>query len=299
MTLAIIILNWNNFEDTDECLSSLHRADLYGGFIVLVDNDSKDSSYERLRQKWSSWSAIHWIKNKENLGFAGGNNVGISYALAKGAEYIMLLNNDTVVNPDFLKPLIEYMAANDNVGIVGPKIFLYSHPDKFQSAGCQLSMITGRFGPVGGGQKDNGQYNMARDCAYLTGAALMISRKCIEKIGLLDADYFAYCEEVDFCFRARIAGFRVVYVPGSKIWHKVSSSTERLTKGSSLQLYLIFRNKLIFYRKHAKLWHWVAFLPFHFYRSVRTIICSKAERKAVIQGVLDGMIGRGGKPRWF
>ena len=297
MTPAIIILNWNNFDDTNECLSSLYKADLCEGFIVLVDNGSQDGSYEKLRQKWSYWKAIHWIKNKENLGFAGGNNVGIQYALAKGAEYIMLLNNDTVVDPDFLKPLIKYMATNDNVGIVGPKIFLYSDPNRFQAVGCQLSMATGRFGPIGGGQRDNGQYNVARDCAYLSGAALMISRKCIERTGLLEEDYFAYCEEVDLCLRARVAGFKIVYIPNSKIWHKVSSSTKRLKKGSSLQLYFTFRNKIIFYRKHAKLWHWITFLPLHFYRALRIIVNSEiSDCKAVIKGIVDGMLGRGGKP---
>ncbi len=302
MIPAIIILNWNNFADTDECLTSLYKADLCGGFIVVVDNGSQDDSYEKLREKWSHWDAIHWIRNDENLGFAGGNNVGIRYALAKGAEYIMLLNNDTVVNPDFLKPLIEYIATHDNVGIVGPKILLYSNPDRLQSAGWRLFMATGRFGPVGGGEKDNNKYNVPRDCDYLTGAALMISRKCIEKIGLFDESYFAYCEDVDLCIRASVAGFRVVYIPDSKVWHKVSSSTVRLkNKGVFLQLYLTFRNKLIFYRKHARPWHWITFLPFHLYRALKTITNNEisGHRMFIIKGIIDGMLGKGGKPQWL
>jgi len=287
MTPAVIILNWNNFDDTDECLSSLYKADLCGGFIVLVDNGSQDGLYEKLREKWSYWKAIHWIKNKENLGFAGGNNVGIRYALSKGAEYVMLLNNDTVVAPNFLEGLIKFLSKHTNVGIVAPKIFYYSKPNIFQTVGDKIDLWTGRFGPIGEGEQDIGQYNKPMERDYVTGAAIMISRNCLKKIGLLDEAFFSYVEEVDWCLRAKKAGFRVMYVPYSKVWHKVSRSICNLNDGNSFQLYYTFRNKIIFMRKHARFFHWFGFLPLHLYRALKTIT-RPGTFKIIIKGIIEG-----------
>lgn len=242
----IIILHYHSVEDTKECLRSLEKLNYDNFEVVLINNGAKDdlnSQFTRLALN----SKIRIINNKENLGFAGGNNVGIKYALECGASYILLLNNDTIIEPNFLKELIKAGENDERIGILGPIIYEYNEQrtmDKEQThfAGGKINWLYTK-----GKHILNRSYEI-RDTDYITGACMLIKRKVIEKIGLMPEDYFLYLEDVDWCLKARRAGFKCVVVFRSKIWHKVSQSA---VEASFSYIYYHFRNGLLLTKRNA------------------------------------------------
>jgi hypothetical protein len=218
----IIILNWNRKDDTLACLRSIKDVKYPQLSVVLVDNASRDGTVESVRE---NFPAVEVITNSENLRFAGGNNVGIDYAMQNKADYILLLNNDTEVAPDFLSELVSVAENNDRVGMLGPKIYYHNTPKMIWFAGGRIEFWKGWLSHIGIRELDHGQYDSIRDVDYLTGCCLLVKREVIEKVGTLDESYFIYGEDADWCIRAYRAGFKLTYVPSSLIWHKVSSSS--------------------------------------------------------------------------
>src|SRR3989344_6793315 len=218
----IIIINFNGWPDTKECLESLSRVEYDNFEVVLIDNGSKDnfqfliSNFQKLK--------IHEIYNKENLGFAGGNNQGIKLALANGAEYVLLLNNDTTVEPDFLAKLVEETKSDESTGIVGPLKCFYDDHNKIWSAGGKISNHMTRGELRGYQEVDDGEYQTAEQVDYISGTCFLIKTEVIKKIGLISEDYFLYYEDTDWCLRSSRAGWRSVIVPAAKIYHKASKS---------------------------------------------------------------------------
>ena len=217
----VIVLNWNAWEDTIECLSSLQKLDYPNYVTVVVDNGSTDGSEDRIREAHPS---ITILQTGENLGFAGGNNVGIRYALERGAEYVWLLNNDTVVDPKALGSLVEEALSNTCIGVVGSKIYYYEPPDTIWFAGGTLNPLTGRTAHPGAGERDVGQYDSPRDVDYIAGCSLLARKEMVNRIGLLDPNFFIYFEDLDWATRAKRDGWRVRYQPESKVWHKESQA---------------------------------------------------------------------------
>ncbi len=291
----IIVLNWNNYQDIKECLDSLRKITYPNHEIIVVDNGSIDNSGEKLEQEFPQYT---FIRNDSNLGFAEGNNVGIRYALKRGADYVLLLNNDTVVDPGFLESLVGIAETDGQIGVVGPIIYFYDKPQVIQSIGARMNFWKGSHPIIGIREVDRGQYDKPMEVDYVSGAALLVKRRVIEDIGLLDADYFLYGEEVDWCYRAAKAGYKIVAVPESKIWHKVSSSTGG-TK-SPLFAYYLTRNRILFMRKHARIYHWVTFLLFFTMDILKGLLsCAKHgdinRAKATLKGLLHGILGIYGK----
>lgn len=218
-----IVLHWNTYEDTRECLQSLRKT-AYGNYeVALVDNGSDDSSGFRLHEEFPE---CHFIRNDDNLGYPEGNNVGIRYAMSKGADYAALLNSDIVVDPEYLRALVEVAESDQRIGIVGPKVLLYHEPNTIQSTGGKINWWLGRIKNYGG--IDTGQYDSIVERDYVYGMCVLIKRQVIERIGGLDPAFFFSTEEFDFCPRARKAGFRIMYTPKSRIWHKVGASVKKL-----------------------------------------------------------------------
>ena len=237
-SVAIIILNWNNWQDTVECLESLSQIDYPNYQIIVVDNGSTDDSVPQIRQRFGT---IHLLATRENLGFSGGVNFGIEQA--KTSDLILLLNNDTLVAKNFLTELVRKIISDDTIGLVGGKIYYYeraerdsfirqladvqymkalhSNNHKIWSAGGGISKFTKRTFHFGDKKSDRGQYDREREVDFLSGCCLLIKREVIDKIGLLDIDYFMYYEDVDYCIRAKEQGYKILYVPVSIIWHKV------------------------------------------------------------------------------
>ncbi len=242
--VVILVLNWSRREETLECLASLLGLE-YGNYeIVVIDNASTDDSVAAIEE---SFPGVEILRNESNLGFSRGNNVGIEVALKKGADYICLLNNDTVVDAGLLRPLVELGEREDRVGVIGSRVFFYRRPQIIWSEGIRVNGRTGRvLAPLGGRpEKDAGR--LIRSWDGVTGAALLIKRKVIEEIGLLDPDYFMYYEDVDFCLRAGRHGYQVSTVPASRVWHKIGSSSG----GSGpVIIYYLIRNHLLLINRH-------------------------------------------------
>jgi len=241
----IIILHYGSTKDTEECLKSLEKLDYDNHKIIVVDNDPKNNF-----QFPNSNFQIKYIKNKENLGFAGGNNIGIKYALEKKADYILLLNNDTIVDPSFLKKLIEAGESDKKIGILGPVIYKYSSTNPGQEihfAGGKINWLFTKGKHITNLCPKSQIINLKKT-DYITGCCMLVKREVIEKIGLIPEEYFLYFEDVEWCLKARKKGFKCILVPTSKIWHKVSRNA---SEGSFSYIYYHTRNGLLLSKRNA------------------------------------------------
>lgn len=237
-TIYIIILNWNGLADTEECLRSLHIA-APEAHIVIVENGSGNDEAGTLLKEFPY---IHLIRNGRNEGFCRGNNQGIEYCLSQpNCQYIMLLNNDTTVQKDFLHPLISYIEQNSG-SVVSPKV-LYYGKNIVQNMGGKLFF----GGTINiGKNRPSGKYTVPLQPDFLVGTAMIAERSAWERVGLLDDDYFAYGEDLDWSWRARRKGYKLVVVPKSIIYHRHSRSTKR----NYNKVYLITRNNIYFAKKN-------------------------------------------------
>lgn len=295
--VIIIILNWNGWSDTIECLESLSLI-IYPNFkIIVLDNGSNDDSVNKIKEwiKTKGTNNIRLIENKSNLGFAGGNNVAIKYAFEKfDPDYFLLLNNDTVVDKYFLKELIAVTENDSSIGIAGPKTFFYDDPQRFQLVWIDVNLLRGQGKHIGARKIDHGQFNQInKDCDAVQGSCILIKKEVIKKIGMLDERYFCYWEETDFCFRAKSAGYKVAYVPEAKIWHKVSASTR---KNKWIHGYWIIRNTFYFMALHSNRYQqFLFFLYFFVFRlwfiSGIALLYHRnlIEFKSIFKGVIDGL----------
>lgn len=242
----IIILNWNGYKDTIECLESLKKITYKNYEIVLIDNGSTDESVKILKSKYPD---LKLIENKTNLGFAGGCNIGIRYALKTNAEYIALLNNDTTVDNKFLNELINTSINDESIGIVGPLIYYYKKPSTVWSSGAyKFDKYNLKYIDFNYGKKDNKTLIEMRNVDFVWGCCFLIKKSIFKKVGLLDEDYFMYTEDKDLCYRVTHAGYKLIVNPNSKIWHKVSSSSGG--ENNSLIYYYMSRNNILFINKH-------------------------------------------------
>jgi len=246
--INIIIINWNEEKHTLECIKSLKNMISFNFEIetVLVDNGSEKDSFQRLKNKISKDVKI--IRSEKNLGFTGGNNLGIKYALDKKSQYILLLNNDTIVEKDFLKKIIESLEQDKNIGIIGPKINYLENKKLIWCIGGKLNSRTGNNKLLWNKYLDKYNKEQLVDVGYVSGCAMCVRSEIFRKIGLLDDNYFLYNEESDFCLRAkRILNIRTVCRLDAKIYHKISLSSGKI---SGLTEYYLIRNRLYFVKKH-------------------------------------------------
>lgn len=269
--VSIIILNWNRPDDTLECIESIKSLRVAGYELetIIVDNNSSDNSVRLLKElvyktKHSARHYnIHLIENKANLGFAAGNNVGIRYALAGGADYIMVLNNDTLVHPDLIRYFIQMSKDNSKLGAASPKIYFEKgfefHKNKYKKtelgnviwyAGGEIDWANVYGKTRGVDEVDVGQYNIPEKTDFATGTCMFLSRTALEKSGLFNEKYYMYYEDTELSLRIKKAGFDVMYIPGAVVWHKVAQSS---AIGGDLNDYFIARNRLLFGMRYAPL----------------------------------------------
>ncbi len=246
--VAIIILNWNGLKDTLECLSSVKKIDYPNYCIIVVDNGSTDGSQKVLRE---SFPDITIIENAANLGYAEGNNVGIRVALQNAAEYILVLNNDTVVDDKILDNFLTAANRSPRCGIFGGLIYYYSDRNRICFGKTKWNVKRGDFDIIDKDimQNDN-QISYYWETDYVCGAALFIREQVIKKIGLFEPKFFLCWEEVDFCTRAAKAGFTCLIVPNAKIWHKGAVSFNGLS--SPFREYFDTRNRLLWAKNNLK-----------------------------------------------
>ena len=239
--VTLITVNYNQPEVTCDFLKSMRKVTYPNTEIIVVDNGSK-IPIGNLEQEFPE---IVLIKSQENLGFAGGNNLGIKAARGK---YLLFINNDTEVEPDFLEPMVHTLEQNKELGIVSPKIKYFYHPELIQYAGfSDLNPFTLRMHADGYMEKDEGQHDRAKETFFAHGCAMMIPRRVIDAVGMMPEVYFLYYEEHDWSTRIKNGGYKIYYQPKSTVWHKESISTG---KDSTLKTYYINRNRLLFWRRN-------------------------------------------------
>jgi len=243
--VAIIVLDFNGKEDTLECVRSIVRIRYSRFRLYAVNNGSQESILDEVKQILPQAVVI---ENRENLGFTGGSNIGCRRALEDGADFVLLLNNDTVVDPEFLSPLIRMMECPE-VGMVTSKIYFYGEDRVFWAYGARVGRWTGRSTHLGVYCRDVGQFDHLRDVERITGCAMFVRREVFERVGFLDDRFFAYSEDLDWCLRARRLGFRLQVAPDSVIWHKGHRSSGRA--GRPFITYLLARNHLLMLRKNS------------------------------------------------
>lgn len=289
-----VVLNWNSAGNTIACLTALARQSYADCRVLVVDNGSQDDSVPRI---CAAFPTLPVLELGENLGYAGGNNRGIERARAADCAYVWLLNPDTNVAPDALAALVDAGAVHPRAGLLGPKVYMREDPGRILSAGgvLQHGCVASHRGL---GAADTGQFDALAEVDFVTGCAVLARRETVEVIGLLDERFFLYQEEVDWCQRARTAGFAVLYVPTARVWHP---DTRARDEQSALVTYYIARNTLYFARKHRVGGAAMARLLARYARtllswSVRPAWRHKQrQRDALARALLDFAAGRSGR----
>ena len=333
--VCIIILNWNNWHDTLECLKSVFNIDYQEYQVVIVDNGSEDNSISMIKKfchdhktsdkkpielleleegdlklfsskksnlkTYYSDEQLILIKNSRNYGFTKGNNIAIEFVFQNfTADYILLLNNDTIVDNQFLNELIRVGESDKNIGFIGPKIYFYEYAGKqyskiIQYAGGKQNLWTFEPSPIGYGEIDRGQYEKNRKVDFISGACLLAKTPMIREIGLLDEDFFSYREENDWCMRANERGWSTFFAFKSIIWHKSQGSTKN-KNFKPILLYYMTRNRFLFMKKHATKGQLTIFFIYFFlfdywYRIVVSLVYHQQPKLVfcLIEAVKDGL----------
>lgn len=301
--VSIIILNWNSWKDTIECLESLYQISYPNCTVIVVDNGSEDSSIEKIKKycrgkikvesKFFEYNPnnkpikiteytrkeaksgcgkkreitrlypdkkLILIKNEKNYGFAEGNNIGMRYVLkTSNPEYILLLNNDTVVDKKFLTELVRVAEKDREIGFVGPKIYYYNQKNKLYFTGAKVNFWL-LHSKGGQGKIDKGQFDDLKEVDTLSGCALLLKSDLLKKVGELSSEYFIYYEEVDWCIRAKRAGYKIIYTPKAIVFHKGVARTGQ--RFNPFVAYYKTRNQILFMRRNGQKRHWLTFVPY-------------------------------------
>lgn len=290
--VSIIILNWNGMKDTIECLESVRKIDYPSYEVIVVDNDSADSSPEEIKRLVPKATLI---KNKENLGFAGGNNVGIRYALERNAEYVWLLNNDTTVKADALTNLVASSEASSKIGLASPIIYDYFDRSKAQFRGAYFD-YKNFFVEL---YHNDSISELHKKDVSLWGTALLVKREIIDKIGYLNEKYFAYWEDGEYSYRVLRAGYINIIEPSATVFHKYHVIDEKRTLPPHFYYYMT-RNEYFFWTENIPNVKKMKFLRRYLIRILRDIDYSKNKLnsdnlKAIFDGIYCGFFNIGGK----
>lgn len=290
--IYIILVNFNNYNDTIKCLQSLQNINYKNFKILIVDNGSKNNSIEEISTYITDNVIV--LKSKENHGFAGGNNIGIKYALENGADYILLLNNDTEVEVNFLSNMLKTAEENENIGLVGCKIKYYNNKKLLWYAGGEIDWFKFIGSNTGIKNYDNKMIDKKKEITFVTGCCMLIKREVVEKVGMLPDEYFMYFEDVDFCVRVKEAGYKIIYEPTAVIYHKVGLSGGG--EESPFSIKWCTRNRIYFMNKYkhkvSKINFILSKLFFYTTRYIRIIqFYLKGDKKranAIIEGLKEG-----------
>ncbi|MFV1917628.1 MAG: glycosyltransferase family 2 protein [Patescibacteria group bacterium] len=306
--VSVIILTWNGKEDTTQCLESLGKLSIinYQLSILVIDNASTDGTPKAVKEVFKKISnppklTCKLIVNEKNLGFAEGNNVGMRDALKGGADFIMLLNNDTYVDENLVTDLIRELKKYPKAGVISPKIYFAKgfeyHKKRYKKielgrviwyAGGDIDWNNVYGSNHGVDEVDRGQFEKAVDTDFATGCCMFFKSEVLDKVGLFDSRYYAYIEDADLSQRVKKAGWRVLYTPHAKLWHKVGQA---LGIGSERNDYYITRNRLLFGFRYARLRTKIALIR----ESLGLLLKGRKWQKI---GIRDFYLGRFGEGSW-
>lgn len=268
--VTIILINWNQEEDTTECLESISKLNYTNYSVIVVDNGSTDGSYENLTRRFSD---VKFVRNEENLGFAGGMNSGIDEALKHDPKYLLILNSDTVVSPQLLNSLVDTCEKDEKVAIAGPLIYNYYKPTKLDFAGSKVRLSLGSVKHL---QKPKSS-DSAFEIDFMTGCGFLIHANIIKKHGGFDPAFFVLFEDIDLSFRLRGKGFKIVCQPRAAMWHKISTKIS-----TNINYYFWFRNSLFVINRYLS-------FPFTISGKAKIILVNfvKCLLAALIRGKMD------------
>lgn len=293
--VAVILINYNGLEDTLECIESIKKNDMEVD-IIVVDNASKVDEGKIIKERYSF---VKIIRSDKNLGFSGGNNLAIKYALENNFEYVMLLNNDTIIKSNMISELLKN--ANENT-IAVPKMYYYDDKNIIWYDGGYISKVKGSSNHDNMNKIDN-NYSKNRNCTFATGCCILIHVNILMKIGLLNENYFMYCEDTEYCLRALKNNIKILYIPTAQLWHKVSRSTGG--SYSNFATYYMTRNRFIYLKEYRTYFYFSAYIFTLFTRYIRIIqyfIKKDSRWKAIHNAVIDfksGKIGEVDKSRYL
>ena len=283
LTLSIITVNFNGLKDTCELIDTLPLED-QSIEVIVVDNASKEDEASIIEERYPT---VNVIRSEKNLGFAGGNNLGIKAARGK---YLFFINNDTLLQTSDFRHLVNRLESDEMIAVVCPRIRFAWGDNPIQFAGyTPLSKFTMRNRSIGFGETDNGQYNMAHPTPYAHGAAMMVKREAIDKVGLMPECYFLYYEELDWSMMFTRAGYSIWYEPSCTIYHKESQSTGQ---NSPLKTYYLTRNRLLFVKRNLNgIRKYITYLYLIMIVSLRDIIkYLLLGKKELVISVIKGII---------
>lgn len=296
--IAVILVNWNSFIVTNDCIYSLKKATYPHFDIIVIDNGSEDGSGDLLLENNPH---IILLKSLTNRGYTGGNNLGFEYSIRNGYTYSMLLNNDTFVEVDFLEPLVNYMDLHPNTGVIQSKIYFNHNRKILWSGGSFYNQFWGFAYTSGLFKKTSRKYEQIRKVDWVTGCSFFTRNEILKKSGLLAENMFIYSEDVDLSFRIGKLGFDLIYHPDSIIYHIAGASGKSKNKGKEGYLspkvhYLNIRNRIWLIKKHTP-WYYIPTVYFCNFFYCLAIMCYFAFRfrfkklKAAWQAVKDGISG--------
>ena len=287
--IAIIIVNWKQYQLTKLCLYSLQKIKYDNYQIILIDNESNPKELKKIKNQFDK---IITFPNQKNLGFTGANNVGIEYAIKNEFKYVMLINNDTEVEKNFINPLIELLEKNQNFGAAQPLILNYYNRNKVWSAGGFLNKFFGYTYVI------KSPEGIKKNIDWITGCCFFLRTDVIKKIGLLDEKFFAYYEDVDWSIRIKNAGYDLAFVKSSVVYHHGSKSSKNESNEGTLSPfvhYLNIRNHIFLLRKNKDVFNSVGVLFFQFFKivsySVYFIVRVRINKlNMVYKGLVDGLM---------
>ncbi|MCL4553173.1 MAG: glycosyltransferase family 2 protein [Candidatus Marsarchaeota archaeon] len=293
--VSIVVLNWSQLEDTCECLASLRDVTYADYHVIVVDNGSVDGSPDVIADRYPE---VRLIRNEQNLGFVGGNNVGIEAALQTQADYVLLLNNDTVVDPGMVSILVEVAEADSRIAAVGPQIFYYDEPTRLWFLGADVGWPLAKVEFWHQNEENPYPQRQVVETDYLAGAGMLIRTSIIRQLGAFDPYFFAYWDDVELCVRFARAGYQIKAVTHAHMWHKIPRAGR---PGKTIH-FLMARNQFYLCRKYNN-WRvfWPRVVPALIHYRLRRLASTRFSQESVagIRGTLaylGGYQGREGIP---
>jgi GT2 family glycosyltransferase len=242
----VLILSYNGKKWLEDCVPSVMAMDYPNYEVVVIDNGSTDGTSEYLQIKFPQ---VHTVAINPNVGYARGFDAGLEYAASRGAEYFLVMNNDTIIDRGALMALVETAIAKDHAGFVTGKVYFFDRPEVFQSVGMREDPILWNGGYIGSGEKDIGQYEETTERVWVDDVFTLVNRKMYDDIGGYDPQFFLQCEEWDWQVRAKKAGWHIYYTPTAKLWHRVSATIGGY--GSPMSVYFLERNRMVVVARHG------------------------------------------------
>ncbi len=259
--VAVILVNWNSFDVTNDCINSLKKITYPSFATIVVDNGSADGSADKLEQLHPG---IILIRSATNLGFTGGNNLGFRYAIEHGFVYSLMLNNDTFVEPDFLSQLTGYMEQHPEAGVIQPRILYQHNRNLIWNGGSYFNRFIGLTYTKGEGKPLSVNYDSIKQVDWVTGCAFMTRNSILQQTGLLAENMFLYSEDVDLSFRIRQLGYQLIYFPAAVVYHIAGMSTKSKTKSKEGYVHPLTH----YYNQRNRLWIIKQYTPWYCVPSV-------------------------------